>query len=614
MKLIKIQDLSSRPVSNVELMTGYLFGNKFPTQFIPGNQYNAGDYVYEIKSNGSVSVYYCNISGNHQIISQPNFTHATIPAMIQKELDAFKESLENNDTSSDVVVNDSIDVDNVPEITVDDSGKINIDSESDVSDETVEVFLDGKKLVINIDYEIVNGEIVLKAPYTEESKVSVNALSTKSVSRLIYMISAEPVTVDTTSGDMIVTVLLDSKLLEKSLVFDIFNNGRYISQNDYQYTYNPNVGGYVITIPKDIVATYKITDDPSHFEVQFTCSYSKEITITKNDISKECVNQFSRFSLDMRYTDFANISKIRNCYADGYLIPAESVVLYNNTAQITNEDHYLQIGQTFTISYKNFVINSIFSGDNEITNNLRESIYVRASHADTKRMPIPFIDYDSDLDSMLVFKGSGYLINSTRYYVDNDTFTMFPHETSLYQDDEIIFHVINTDRSLGTYMKKFNIDADGLNDGVKIVFNGYKPDMSLLVFTHSGMYISKDKYEINDGILTFNGTAPVQVGDWLEIIFFEYTKALTNTQLELFKAKPSSDKVLWLPFAYNGETDNLLIFNQAGMYIDRDRYELSVDGTITLKDTTPFNPDQWVDVFVIRSIHTTPVTDLPEIK
>lgn len=58
-KLVKIQDNTSRQLTNIELLMNTVFGSGIPTKFIPGNSYNSGDKVYVENSDGSISIREC---------------------------------------------------------------------------------------------------------------------------------------------------------------------------------------------------------------------------------------------------------------------------------------------------------------------------------------------------------------------------------------------------------------------------------------------------------------------------------------------------------------------------------------------------------------------------
>ena len=59
MKLVKIQDNTSRKLTNVDLLVGTVYGNNIPLKFIPGRMYNTGDRVYVENTDGTVSVKEC---------------------------------------------------------------------------------------------------------------------------------------------------------------------------------------------------------------------------------------------------------------------------------------------------------------------------------------------------------------------------------------------------------------------------------------------------------------------------------------------------------------------------------------------------------------------------
>lgn len=602
MRLNKIQDLSKRPITNIELVSRYLFGDSFPAEFKAGD-YKAGDYAYQIKPNGLPSVYYCTETGHYELIDS-KWVAATIPAMITKLIeDNIKNGI-------------SVDIDDVSELkqsglykfdtyTTKDllskSGttKLTLPIEYDKNLYEVELYINGlRKSLLDNQYTISGNTIT--TPYTlfDTDDIVVTILrKCDPAARLIYTMELHPDVVAIDTAGTVLTIPVPYHTVDKSLVFDLYLNGKYISQNDYSFSFDTVNYSYVVMLSNEITPD----SNPDHYNFVFTCSMSKEITIVKNDIQKTCKDDPNRFQMDMKYTDFNDISIIYNSFNDGKLIPNTATVLYNSTVHITDEKYYMNKASEYTITYKNIIINSIFGEDDELTNDFQEVIYVTDYQANARKVPIPFIEYDKDINTLLVFKGDGYLVSSTRYYVKDNILTFYPHDNSLNTGDRLVFQILNNDYSIASYMKTLTINQYDIDHGIKLPLIDHDEDsFDVLLFDVTGMYISSDKYEVNKNVVTFNDNMNISPGDNIEFIMFDYITPRTNTTMKLYRTNVSSETKVALPFGYDGSTDNIILFQSNGMYIDRSRYEISQDGIITLISGQHFNVPDFVDIFLFR--------------
>lgn len=605
MRLTKIQDLSKRPITNVELVSRYLFGDNFPTEFKAGD-YKAGDYAYQIKSNGIPSVYYCTESGHYELIDS-KWVIATVPAIIMKFIeDAVKNGITVNIDDISELKQSGLYKFNTyvgTDLLLEKSSKILLlPIEYDKNLYEIELYVNGlRKSVINGDYTISGTTINTKDVLSKTDDIVLTILTKcDPAARLIYNmeVNADNVTID--ASGTIVTVPVPYHTIDKSLVFDLYMNGEYISQNDYTFTFDAVNYSYVIMLSNEITPD----SNPTHYNFVFTCSMSKEITIVKNDIDKICEDDPNRFQLDMKYTDFNDISIIYNSFNNGKIIPNTATIFYNSTAHIVNDKYYLTKTSKYTVSYKNIIINSIFDDDNEITNNLQEVVYVADYQAKAKQVPIPFVEYDKDVNTLLVFKGDGYLVSSTRYYVKDNILTFFPHDNSLVAGDRLVFQILNNDYSISSYMKTVTIKSDDITNGIKLPLLDHDDKLfDILLFDTSGMYISSDKYLLNNKIVNFKDTSTIKPGDNMEFVMFDYITPRTNTTMRLYHTNVSSDTQVMMPFAYSGDTDNILLFQSNGMYIDRSRYTITEDGIITLISGTHFNVPDVVDIFLFRKYY-----------
>lgn len=634
MRKIKIQDLSNRPVTNVELMTRYVFGDNYPTKFIPGDTYDVGDYVYTINDNGTITVYYCLIGGEHRVIDDYNWCVANIPAMVLRLLEEYIESgivkintseiiTDDDNTDEEVMVSDSFSYKtfrNPPYERQDNTFIFKLGFNYDPLYHNVTVWVNRKRIsCLDNDCVVLDGRtgsIILNQMQISDdlttADIVINVLfKTSPESRLLYNDETVPerIVVDSSVLTMYVNTL--NMDMSKSCVFDLYYKGIYISELYYSFRYNTDTEQYIITLPQTTINTFgiNVTDDQlsvKDFKIDFTASISSEVTILKNDISRTIVDQVNRFHLDMKYTDFANISEIHQAYGNGKLIANTDLVLYNSTAHIEDEEYYLNAGDTFIISYKNIMINSVFDNDMEETNSLTEPVIVNQIFADLKRIPLPFLDFDVDKNTLMVFNQYGYHVSSTRYYVKDNILTFYPHDESIHYEDTLTFQLLNNDYSVGSYMKTVAVTEYGMENGIKLALAGFdKKVFDLLLFTTQGMYITSDMYEVDYDKLKLKPEAPVVVDDTLEFVFFEYIKPYTNTTITLHTTRASSQTTLELPFNYLGTRDTILLFQSDGMYIDSSRYNISTSGVVTLTSGTNFKENERIDIVVSKRYEDT---------
>lgn len=619
MKLIKIQDLTNRPVTNIELVSRYLFGDTMPSKFEPGTRYDAGQYVYTLnENNGTVTVYYCTEDGIYDTIG-PNWVVASVPSIVAKLLENYE-----------------LPEQQLPQIQVPQCGEYKYETYTDLphTDHTitlpfvydphfyeVALYATGGRCSREVigEYSITGNTITTLADLSsidpENLKLVVTVLhKSNPEARLLATKEYYPDTIESISdgGRARLTVPVDEYVVQNSAVFDLYRSGRYIPEHEYTYVYDAESHAYVITFVNDGTAT----PTPTAYWLAFTYSLSKEVTIVKNDISTTVMSDVSRFQLDMRCSDFNDISAIHECYHSGVLIPNNKVVLYNSTAHIEDEAYYLEPGEVFTISYKNIIINSIFDHDKELSNDFQQVLYASNVNVETKRIPVPFVEFNSDINTLLVFKGDGYLISPSRYYIKDNILTFYPHDTSLVEGDKIIFQILNNDYSIGSYMKSVTVTQEVIDYGVTMPLMVFSNSMfDTLVFSSTGMFISSDKYTISGDTLRFNDPSMLQIGDNLDFIFFEYVSTATNTTMRMHTKKATSSTTLELPFRYDGFTDNVILFQSNGMYIDKSRYTISEGGTITITSGTTFAVDETIQILLVRKYKTLiSVLNVPNIR
>lgn len=173
MRLLKVRDNRGRPISNLDLLMRVVFGDKTPTEFVPGDRYNYGDITYNIGTDGILRVWECNNDGKYTAPKEPYFSEFTLDSLfnnidfssILNRLDAlenlnlyeFKQELYDGHAST------------LPKEYLFTSGNTTFDFENytDVGD-SLEVYLRGKyadHYILPSEYRITDNTLDIRVPY-----------------------------------------------------------------------------------------------------------------------------------------------------------------------------------------------------------------------------------------------------------------------------------------------------------------------------------------------------------------------------------------------------------------------------------------------------------------
>lgn len=83
MRLVQVRDNQNRPISNLDVMMGALFGDKVPKEFVPDKYYKEGERVYTFDDEGNLNVWICNMSGRFKKCKEPNFSEWSLNSVIE---------------------------------------------------------------------------------------------------------------------------------------------------------------------------------------------------------------------------------------------------------------------------------------------------------------------------------------------------------------------------------------------------------------------------------------------------------------------------------------------------------------------------------------------------
>ena len=256
MRLKKLLDLSERQVTNIELLTKYIFGNTVPAKFKAGTYYEAGTYVYTVNETGGVEVYYCINGGTYEVIDNSNWTKGTVPSIVQQSINRTQ-ILQNyqNDYTDDALTGLSTDLSSsffdkkVFQLSDCEFTSTTVTLPVDDVYHVEVIYRDRKRSTVLNEYTLDGNVITLGGGNTinKNTNIFFEVYVPKNVnSHLIKFNDVKPIyikfgevedgtkpdSVDS-SLDNIIVISINDDMVAKSVVFDLLYNGYYISDNFY---------------------------------------------------------------------------------------------------------------------------------------------------------------------------------------------------------------------------------------------------------------------------------------------------------------------------------------------------------------------------------------------
>ena len=640
MKLVKLQSISKRPVSNTELLTKYVFGDKFPTKLTTNKYYNAGDYVYNISSSGELQLYYCTESGTYDVITDDGWVTSTIPSIVQNVVNNYitENNILGGDTTN-ITINGSsssgngfdntgtkinpkyLDVntyignpdgyqyvnyehDDIEASASDSSATAKLPFKYDPNLHHVEIFADGYRLFeSNGDFTINGNNVTItNNKITPNSKISVNVFNKfDDGSKLVYNVEIKASNVNISDKQCIITIPLSREYIEKSLIFNIYYSNRYITEEYYIYSYNSDTQEYAITIDLTKCKFIPNSATKNDFIADFMMSLSKEVYIVKHDILEEINTENEKLNIDLKYTDFNKIQNIHNCYDDGLMIPSNAITFYNEMVHITDKNYAIK-SDNFVVSYVLILFTSIYESDFDGNNDFVDEIAVPQVFATNRKLPIPFIGFNRDNGDMLLFNEDGKYISSSNYYVDTTNKVNFYPAVPLAEKDKILFVLMDNDYSMHNYTRQIQLTPYDIANGIKLPCLDFDQDaFDVMIFKENGEYIPSIKFTLSDtNWLTFHDDAGVNAYDKIDIIMMEYCASRTKSLMRRFSIVPEIGTSLQLPFTFYQNDDNVLVFTHDGILINPKNYTITKTGVLTFTNSTTVTVKEPVDVFLFR--------------
>lgn len=90
MRILPIRDLSTRAVTSYDIFLEVLFNGKPPEAFDPSKNYSPGDLVYTTDENGDIHIWQVVNGGTYPNVSEPNFTEYNLMDVIERQMEELE--------------------------------------------------------------------------------------------------------------------------------------------------------------------------------------------------------------------------------------------------------------------------------------------------------------------------------------------------------------------------------------------------------------------------------------------------------------------------------------------------------------------------------------------
>ena len=387
-----------------------------------------------------------------------------------------------------------------------------------------------------------------------------------------------------------------------SFDFELYHDRVFTS--DYEEYINDD-GELFIKMLDESAINYKT--DKFLFHIYY--SISQGVAITRTSDTNKVVDDKDAFRIFLT-TEFINKFQWLKLRENYKLIPPEVTVGSKTSANISDPNHYLSIGETLRADVFSLIVKNVEENrrDGSMTDSCNSESYPIL--LDTRNLTVPFVDYDAEKDDFLIFKSGGVLLSSAKWYLNGNSVNMYIHETPLHNGDYVDFRLLDRDENVRIYNKFLT----GTSDKQKVM--DIETDLSkvafFLLFTVSGQFISPSKYTMEGSTIVFNENCnqpfTVDNGTRLEAVYgvFKNNYCKTIYTTAQIKATEDNQKEFSIDenLDFNKGSDNILIFREDGMYIGERFYHMSEDDDKIIIDNGSGVPKgSHIDVVVIRNLN-----------
>lgn len=620
MQLIEVRDLAQRPASNLSVIVNYLFKNNMPGEFIPGHEYQKGDPVYTISPDGlTIKLWVCNISGAYPNVKEPHWTEFSINSFLDERLEKIVRLLYDPHPQMYSLAQTcgSRDISKM--------GKSIFELEN--TPPYMDVFYDGK-IVPPDECEIINGELH-STSMTDDSKIMVDFYTpSHNLSRLIRRVSYIGNVIRIERADeegYLYRINLPVNFIDQyvSYGYEVYIDGLLIPAKmctivtdddlvNYPYinittNHLVNADGDVFDTPFQSIHTGVAIENESECVVNFMVSVSDNIMIHHDTYEFTVNRNMDSYDIDITNSGYINVFQTMTVFINNKRVDSKMFHYSKGFLNVKEEENYLKNKDMLMVSVMSFVPTEYKYSDinHEDRRYITESIYTVENN--TKLIPIPFMDFDEDLDDFIVFNENGALISSAKYYIDNDYIRYYSHDQGVYIGDTLNFKMI--DRNRNTTMRTFILTAKEEDQTEFLLPDDFlKHDyMFTMVFYSAGAYLSPKEYTIEtkkngSKQLTLTHDMTLDPDDRLEVIAFEYPSGIGSTSMECHRVMVMEDvtNTFKLNFQFDPAITSFLIFANTGLYIGEKFYEISDDNILTITGEQVYLGG-WIDIIVVQS-------------
>lgn len=496
--------------------------------------------------------------------------------------------------------------------------RIHIDIEPDrgVFDELVVEYNKSTQLV---SVRCENGyiqQVKFDVKVRKDKPLSIFMIGSKAVSPLTRFVKVldDYGTVVEVNGEKLVQIPQFDLLHYNSFDFELYVNR--VFRSDYEEIIDEDTGELYIRMTGDAI---DYDNDTFLFHV-FYC-ITQDAAIIKTHDEKVVTRDKEAFRL-MLTSSFVNKFQWLKMREDSKLVPPEVTIGSKNTANITDVNYYLNVGQklkadVFSLVFRDNIVRREGS-ETDICNSESYPIL-----ADTKSLTIPFLNYDPEFDDFLIFKSGGVLLSTAKWYLNNKNVNLYVHENPVRNGDYVDFRLLDRDDTVrvDNHFLDVTVNTRSFDTGIDISQAAF-----YLLFTISGEYISPSKYTVDGTTITFKTEEeydqPIEVtyGMRVELVVGTYKHEYSRTLYKMIQIEATDEgqREFYLDenIEYNPSSDNLLIFRKDGMYIGERFYHTDEScGKIIIDQGSGVPLGSYIDILLIRnmSVRVMPGTEEEEI-
>ena len=535
MNTVNMVDMKKRPPHKLDIMATAVYGDETPNLFREGKYYDKGNLVYTYNtSTGDIDVWECEKSGIYGRPAEPGWSPWSMND-IRERLGDIEELL-----STEVDVYDIQDYQK--SYYLQDVGVRDWEHRGSF----VECF-NNNKYIAKKHYKInENEQIVAVDGETLPTESDTTLYLNKSANKLTNLVRRIEMygTIDS-QGRIPIPYPLEDMSLISSYMYDLYIDGVYISQNFISTVKDENGNRCAVVSFDDMPISqenqYKIDDgllsivqpidsmsSTSEFVFIFYLSISHDLTLEKTDY-----DVFIGGSKDSKWFDISELGWNKryqeiSVFNNGIKMRPELYTITESRVSVDEPDNRFLVGSVATVSMKTFT-----PVDEDVVPNVKEETIPITTN--NKLLPIPFLNYDENVDHFLVFNDAGILLGNQKWFDDNGYINLYDDDNGFSSGDMVEFRMISRDQNME--VRSYIITTAEDNQTTYEMPVRLRDVYFHMIFTESGQYISRTKYALSGTLLQFRADyAHMLKGERFELICFNYTGKYGFTKMTNYKS------------------------------------------------------------------------------